>query len=77
MTDLSYLENLDESLIWDSYKDAVPMAVAEFDPDKYSPATMHLLNRFKGRMILELWKPKEQKQAEGGSVSRVEFDNLR
>lgn len=76
LTSLQYLENLDETMIWDSYKLAVPMAIAEVDPEKYSQATMQLLNRFNGRIILELWQPKVQELAQG-SVSREEFDKLR
>ena len=76
MNDLSYLEKLDEPMIWDSYKEAVPMAIAEVDPTKYLPSTMQLLNRFNGRIILELRKPQAASQAEG-SVSREEFDALK
>ena len=32
---LSYLAKLDEGMIWDSYKEAVPMAIAEVVPANY------------------------------------------
>ena len=35
ITALSYLEKLDERMIWDSYKEAVPMAMAEIAQDEY------------------------------------------
>ncbi len=35
VTDLSYLEKLDEAMIWDSYKEGVPLAIAEVDPAHY------------------------------------------
>ena len=35
ITALSYLEKLDEKMIWDSYKEAVPMAMAEIVHEKY------------------------------------------
>jgi hypothetical protein len=63
-------------MIWDSYKEAVPMAIAEVDPTKYLPSTIQLLNRFNGRIILELRKPQAASQGEG-SVSREEFDALK
>jgi hypothetical protein len=31
ITALSYLEDIDEQMIWDSYKEAVPFAISEFD----------------------------------------------
>jgi hypothetical protein len=62
-------------MIWDSYKEAVPMAIAEVDPEKYLQTTMQLLNRFNGRIILELRK-QPQVQAQG-SVSREEFEDLK
>ena len=70
---LSYLEKLDEGMIWDSYKEAVPMAMAEIAQEEYQPATIQLLNRFNGRIILEIRKP----QAAHGSVSRQEFEELK
>ena len=73
ITALSYLEKLDEGMIWDSYKEAVPMAMAEIAQDEYQPATIQLLNRFNGRIILEIRKP----QAAQCSVSREEFDELK
>ena len=73
ITVLSYLEKLDEGMIWDSYKEAVPMAMAEIAQDEYQPATIQLLNRFNGRIILEIRKP----QPTHGSVSREEFDELK
>ena len=62
-------------MIWDIYKEAVPMAIAEVDPEQYLPATIQLLNRFNGRIILEI-RQQPQGQAKG-SVSREEFDELR
>jgi len=62
-------------MVWDIYKEAVPMAIAEVDPEQYLPATIQLLNRFNGRIILEIRK-QPQGQAHG-SVSREEFDELR
>jgi len=35
ITALSYLERLDEGMIWDSYKEVVPMAIAEIAQDEY------------------------------------------
>ena len=35
ITALSYLEKLDESMIWESYKEAVPMAMAEIAQDDH------------------------------------------
>ena len=35
ITSLSYLEKLDETMIWDSYKEAVPMAIAEIVQEEY------------------------------------------
>ena len=35
IADLSYLEKLDEGMIWDLYKEAVPMAMAEIAQDEY------------------------------------------
>ena len=35
VTALSYLEKLDETMIWDSYKEVVPMAIAEVVPGEY------------------------------------------
>ena len=32
---LSYLEKLDEKMIWDSYKEVVPLAMAEIVHEKY------------------------------------------
>ena len=32
ITALSYLEDIDDQMIWDSYKEAVPFAIAEHDP---------------------------------------------
>ena len=75
VAELSYLEGLCEEMIWDSYKDAVPMAIAEVDPKDYLATTMQLLTRFNGRIILELRKP-QPSQAQG-SVSREEFDELK
>jgi hypothetical protein len=63
-------------MIWNSYKEAVPMTIAEVDPTKYLPSTMQLLNRFNGRIILELSKPQAACHAEG-SVSREEFEELK
>ena len=74
ITALSYLERLDEGMIWDSYKEVVPMAIAEIAQDEYQPATIQLLNRFNGRIILEIRKPQAAAQ---GSVSREEYDELK
>ena len=71
ITALSYLEKLDEEMIWESYKQAVPMALAEVDAECYQPSTMQLLNRFNGRIILEIRKKKQT------SVNREEFEELR
>ena len=73
---LSYLEKLDEKMIWDSYKEAVPMAMAEIVHEKYQPATIQLLNRFNGRLILEIRKSQAAAPALG-SVSREEFEELK
>ena len=58
-------------MIWESYKEAVPVAIAEVNPDKYLPATMHILQRFNGRIILEICQQKMS------SVTRDEFEELR
>jgi hypothetical protein len=63
-------------MIWDSYKEVVPMAIAEVDPREYSASTIQLLNRFNGRIILELRKPQSASLGEG-SVSREEFEKLK
>ena len=73
---LSYLEKLDEKMIWDSYKEVVPLAMAEIVHEKYQPATIQLLNRFNGRLILEIRKS-QAAAATLGSVSRQEFEELK
>jgi hypothetical protein len=35
ITALYYLEKLDEAMIWNSYREVVPMTIAEVDPTKY------------------------------------------
>jgi hypothetical protein len=59
-------------MIWESYKEAVPLALAEVNPDNYKPATMHILQRFNGRIILEI-----RQQKVNSVVSRDEFEELR
>lgn len=73
---LSYLEKLDEKMIWDSYKEVVPLAMAEIVHEKYQPTTIQLLNRFNGRLILEIRKS-QAAAATLGSVSRQEFEELK
>ena len=73
---LSYLEKLDEKIIWDSYKEVVPLAMAEIVHEKYQPTTIQLLNRFNGRLILEIRKS-QAAAATLGSVSRQEFEELK
>jgi hypothetical protein len=51
---LSYLEDIDDQMIFDSYKEAVPFAISEHDPSRYLPETNQHLNRFYAMIITEL-----------------------
>ena len=77
LKELEYLQDINEDLIWNSYKKIVPYAQKEVMTDSVQIETLQMLGRFSGRLFLDIQE--ERKEPSHlvpivETVSREEFD---
>ena len=53
LKELIYLQEINEDLIWNSFKKVIPYAIKEVLPESVRPETLQMLARFNGRLFLD------------------------
>ncbi len=80
LNELTYLQEINEDLIWNLYKKIVPYALKEAKPEMVQPETMQVLGRFNGRLFLEIQEESKEtahQQPIVDTVPKEEFDSLK
>ena len=60
LKELEYLQDINEDLIWNSYKKIVPYAQKEVMSESVKMETLQMLGRFSGRLFLDIQEERKE-----------------
>ena len=76
MKEFSYLQEINEDSIWDSYKKVIPYAIKEVKTESLQPATLQMLTRFSGRLFLEVQEERKETSRQQ-TIANEKLDDLK